>query len=62
MLASHKDLARKMDQLRATQKDHAAVLSIVVQDIQDFEITVMKGFKRLKDPRRRKPRIGFVTC
>jgi len=30
VLATHRELARKMEQLERTQKDHAAVLSIVV--------------------------------
>lgn len=62
VLATHRDLARKMERLQHTQKDHAAVLSIVVKDIQDLEKKVMKGFKSLKAPLRRKPRIGFITA
>jgi lipopolysaccharide biosynthesis regulator YciM len=59
MLASHKDLARKIEQLEATQKDHHAVLSIVIKDIQALGAHVTKEFKKLKSPRCRKPRIGF---
>jgi len=59
--ATHRDLARKMEQLETTQKDHAAVLSIVFEDIQTFEEKVMRGFKSLKAPNRRKGRMGFIA-
>ena len=59
VLASHKDLARKIEKLEATQKDHAAVLGIVIKDIQALGKHVAKEFKRLKSPRRQKSRIGF---
>ena len=39
VLASHKDLARKIEKLEATQKDHAAVLGIVIKDIQALAST-----------------------
>jgi phage regulator Rha-like protein len=61
VLATHKELARKMENLEHTQKDHAAVLSIVVQDVQDLEKKMVKGFKSLRVPNRRKPRIGFIA-
>ena len=59
VLASHKDLARKIEKLEATQKDHAAVLGIVIKDIQALGKHVGNEFRKLKAPRRRKPRIGF---
>ena len=49
-LATHKDLENKISQLAATQQQHAVALVRVIDEI-----------KRLKSPRRRKPRIGFVT-
>jgi len=61
VLATHRDLARKMERLEHTQKDHAAVLSIVVKDVQDLEREMTRGFKSLRAPRRRKPRIGFIA-
>jgi hypothetical protein len=61
VLASHKDLARKIEKLEATQKDHAAVLGIVIKDIQALGHHLTNEFKKLKSPRRRKPRIGFTT-
>jgi phage regulator Rha-like protein len=62
VLASHRDLARKMERMEYTQKDHAAVLSIVVKDIEDLEKKMKRGFKDLRSrPRRRKARIGFIT-
>ena len=34
VLATHKDLARKIEQLDAKQKDHAMMLALVVKDIE----------------------------
>src|SRR6266404_3920202 len=59
VLSSHKDLARKIEKLEGTQKDHAAVLSIVINDIQDLGKHVANEFRKLSSPRRLKPRIGF---
>jgi phage regulator Rha-like protein len=61
VIATHRELARKMERLETTQKDHAAVLTIVVKDIQTFEKKVMRGFKSLKSTSRRKQRIGFIA-
>jgi hypothetical protein len=61
ILASQTALARRIEKVEATQKDHAAILSIVVNDIETLSKNVAKEFKGLKSPRRRKPRIGFVT-
>lgn len=61
VLATHRDLAQEIEQLARTQKDHAAVLSMVVKDIQDFEKQVTMKFKSLNPPCRRKPRIGFIS-
>lgn len=61
VMATHRELARKMERMEYTQKDHAAVLSIVVKDIQDLEKKVMTELKDLRPPRRRKPRFGFIT-
>jgi len=61
LVASHKDLARKMERLENTQKDHAAVLTIVVEDIQHLQKKVMTRIGRLEAPRHSKPRIGFIT-
>ena len=47
-LATHKDLEEKIDQLASTQQQHAIAL-----------VGVIKEIKRMKAPRRRKPRIGF---
>jgi phage regulator Rha-like protein len=62
VLATHRELARKMQRMEHTQKDHAAVLSIMVKDIQDLEKKVMKGFRNLRTPNRRKLRIGFIAA
>jgi phage regulator Rha-like protein len=61
VLATHRELARKMESMEHIQKDHAAVLSIVVKDIEDLEKKVIKGFKSLRAPSRRKPRMGFIA-
>jgi hypothetical protein len=61
VLATHKDLARKIEQLSATQKDHAALFTIVIKDIENLAKGVRKEFKKLKSPRRRKTRIGFMA-
>lgn len=61
VLATHRDLARKMERLPHTQKDHAAVLSIVVQDIQDLEKKMTRGFQKPRVISRRSPRIGFIA-
>ena len=59
--ATHRDLARRMERLEHSQKDHAAVLSIVVKDVQDLEKKMKRGFRKLSAPSRRKPRIGFIA-
>jgi hypothetical protein len=61
LLASHKDLAHKLETLQATQKDHAVLLSLVVKDIETLAKNVNKQFKNLQAPRRRKSRIGFPS-
>jgi hypothetical protein len=35
------------------------MLALVVKDIQTLATTVRKEFHKLKEPRRRNPRIGF---
>jgi len=62
VLASHRELARKMEQMEYTQKNHAAVLSIIVKDVENLEKTMKKGFKDLRSrPRRPKVRMGFIA-
>jgi len=61
VLATHKALAQKVEQLAGTQKDHAALFDIVIKDIQDLDKKFTHEFRRLKAPRRRKPHIGFIT-
>jgi len=48
VLATNRDLAERIDQLAATQKQHAVALVGVIREI-----------RKLKAARRRKPRIGF---
>jgi hypothetical protein len=59
VLATHKDLARKIEQLEANQKDHVVMLALVVKDIQTLAKSVNREFKKLREPRRRKASIGF---
>lgn len=61
VLATHKELSSKIEQMAATQKDHAALFSIVIKDIQDLAKNVKKELKTLRSPRRQSSRIGFVT-
>ena len=49
-LATNEALANRIDEVVATQREHAIAL-----------VTVIKEIKRLNAPRRRKPRIGFYT-
>lgn len=59
LLASHKDLAQKIEKLEAGQTEQASVIAIVAGEISQLAKSVNREFKRLRDPRRRKPRIGF---
>lgn len=52
MLASHKDLATRMEKLEARQKRHASVITVVVDEI--------KKLKRAPPSRPKQP-IGFTT-
>ena len=61
VLASHKALARKIEQLDFRQKDQEKILSMVVQDVAALGKSVALGLKPLEPPRRRKPRIGFLA-
>jgi hypothetical protein len=61
LLATHKDLARRIEKLEAGQRDHAVAIGLVAKDVQSLAKSVKKEFKKLKAPRRRRPRIGFVT-
>jgi ORF6N domain len=62
VLASHKDLARKIEQLEARQKDHEGLFTIVIKDIQTLATDVKKQFTKLKAPPKRPKRpIGFRT-
>jgi len=61
LLATHKDLAQKIEQLQAGQENHAVLIALVSRDVQTLAKNVAKEFKKLKAPRRRKPRIGFYV-
>ena len=61
LLATHKDLAQKIEQLQAGQENHAVLIALVSKDVQTLAKNVAKEFKKLKAPRGRKPRIGFYV-
>jgi len=52
VLATHKDLARRLEQVEARQKQHASIIGVVVEEI-----------KKLRHPPTGAPkrRIGFLT-
>jgi len=51
LLASHKDLATRMEKLETAQKEHGSIIGILAEEIDDL--------KRLPEPPKR--RIGFTT-
>lgn len=51
LLATHKDLAQRVEKLEATQKDHAALLGIVIKDTQNLAENVKQEFRKLRAPR-----------
>jgi hypothetical protein len=53
LLATHKDLARKIEQLEGRQKQHTSIITVVVDEI--------KKLKRGPPSTRKKRPIGFVT-
>ena len=59
MLATHRDLARRVEKLEAGQRDGAIAIRLVAKDVQALAKGVKKEFERLKSPRRKKPTIGF---
>ncbi len=59
VLATNRALAQRVEQLAATTKDHAALFDIVIKDIQALDRKFTKEIRRLKNPPRRKTRIGF---
>ena len=61
VLATHKDLARKIEQMETKQKDQAIMLALVVKDIEALAINVKNEFKKIREPRRHKARIGFPS-
>lgn len=52
MVATHKDLAARMEKLEATQKQHASVITVVVDEIKKLKSSPPPAPKR---------RIGFKT-
>ena len=61
LLATHKALAAKIEKLEVGHRDHTIAIGLLAEDIQALGQKVVKELKKLKPPRRRKPRIGFYT-
>lgn len=59
LLATNRALAQRIERLDATVKDHAGLFDIVIKDIQSLDHKLTREIRRLKAPRRPKPRIGF---
>jgi phage regulator Rha-like protein len=60
LLASHKDLAQKIEKLEAGQKHQGSVIALVADEVSNLAKHINKEFKKLRDPRRSKRRrIGF---
>lgn len=59
ILATHTELAAKIEKLEAGQRDHAIAISLVAKDVESLAKGVKREFKKLTNPRRQKPRIGF---
>jgi hypothetical protein len=51
LLASHKDLAARVEKVEAAQKEHASIIAVLAEEIDDI--------RRLREPPKR--RIGFKT-
>jgi len=61
VLATHKVLAAKIEKLETGQRDHAVAISLVAKDVEDLANSVKREVRKLQEPRRRKPRIGFIA-
>ena len=59
VLAANRALAQRIDQLAATQKDHAGLFDVVLEDIQKLDRKFTLEIRRLTAPKRRKTHIGF---
>jgi phage regulator Rha-like protein len=59
LLATHKELADRIEKLEAGQRDHAIAISLVAQDVENLASSVKREFRKLKSPSRQKSRIGF---
>jgi hypothetical protein len=58
VLAANKMLAQKVEQLTATQKEHATLFEMVIADIQKLEQKFTREIRLMQAPRRPKQRIG----
>jgi hypothetical protein len=61
VLATNRVLSERVEQLLATTKDHAALFDIVIKDVQALDKKFTQEILRMKSPRRRKARIGFLV-
>jgi hypothetical protein len=60
LLATHKDLAQKIEKLEAGQKHQGSVIAVVASEVSNLTKHINKEFKKLRDPgRSKRRRIGF---
>lgn len=63
LLATNRAMARKIDQLSGTVRNHQELFEIVISDIRGLDKKLSREIRRLSGPAsRRKPRIGFITA
>jgi hypothetical protein len=61
LIATHKKLAERIAKLEAGHSEHEIAIRLVARDVQHLSKGVKKEFRKLRNPRQRKPRIGFIT-
>jgi hypothetical protein len=52
ILATHKDLATRMEKLEAAQEEHGSILAVLIDEIEELKVP---------PPRKPKRPIGFVS-
>jgi hypothetical protein len=61
MLARQRTLSARIDKLEAGHREQAVAIGLVAKDVQTLGVKVMKEFRKLRAPRRRKQTIGFFN-
>ena len=62
VLDRNRALTGKVARLEAEQRENAARLTLVVQDVETLARNVSEEFKRLQEPPARKGRFGFLAA